>query len=79
MSCYFENRLFKALRQDLKTTQEVVEYCKKECSKNYNDAKVQDMQCICEFLCYRIEHNVKITFSQYQDIQIKELWEKNNK
>ena len=68
----FNKRLEKALKQGLKTEKEIVDYCKKECSKNYSDSKVHDLQCICEYLLYKLEHNV--SFSEYQEIQFKEIW-----
>lgn len=77
MSSYFNTRLFKALSLGLKDTKSIVEYCRKQASINYSDAKAQDYQCICEYLCYRVEHNVKITFSEYQQIMFNELNNKN--
>ena len=70
----FEKRLAKALKQDFKAEQEIVDYCRKELEKNYSDSKVHDLQCICEYLCYRLKHNV--SFSEYQEIQFKEMWGK---
>ena len=70
----FEKRLQKALKQDLKTTNDVVEYCKKELDKNYSERKLTELQCICEYLCYRIDHNADVSFNEYQEIQFKELW-----
>ena len=68
----FYKRLEKALKQDLKTNEEIVEYCRKEANKNYSDSKVHDLQCICEYLQYRLIHNV--SFNEYQEIQFKEIW-----
>ena len=70
----FEKRLNKALKQDFKSTSEIVDYCKKETNKNYSDAKVREFQCICEFLIYRLEHKTNINFNEYQEIQFKEIW-----
>ena len=77
MSNHFETRLLKALSQGFKDTKSVREYCMKQCKKNYSESKVHDYQCICEYLCYRIEHNVRITFSEYQQIMFNELNNKN--
>ena len=68
----FYKRLEKALKQDLKTNKEIVDYCRKEVAKNYSDSKVRDMQCICEYLQYKLLHNV--SFTEYQEIQFKEIW-----
>lgn len=68
----FYRRLEKALKQDLKNEKEIIEYCRKEASKNYSDGKVHDLQCICEYLLYKLKHNV--SFSEYQEIQFKEIW-----
>lgn len=70
----FNKRLNKALKQEFKNTTEVVEYCKKEMNKNYSERKLTEMQCICEYLIYRIENNLDISFSEYQEIQFKEMW-----
>ena len=70
----FERRLQKALKQDLKTNKEIVDYCKKEMEKNYSERKLTEMQCICEYLQYRLLHNV--SFTEYQEIQFKEMWGK---
>ena len=74
----FRKRLEKALKQDFKDTKSVIEWCKKECSKNYSDSKVHDYQCICEYLCYRIEKNIDISFSEYQERTFWEMWGKVN-
>lgn len=68
----FEKRLQKALKQDLKTNEEIVNYCRKELRTGYSDRKVSDLQCICEYLQYRLLHNV--SFSEYQEIQFKEIF-----
>ena len=68
----FYKRLEKALKQDFKNEEEIVNYCKKELEKNYSDSKVRDLQCICEYLCYKLKHNV--SFTEYQEIQFKEMW-----
>ena len=62
----FYRRLEKALKQDFKDTKSIVEWCRKEVAKNYSDSKVHDYQCICEYLIYRIENNIDISFSDYQ-------------
>lgn len=78
MSRYFETRLFKALGQKLCDVKSIREYCTKQASKNYSEEKVHDYQCICEYLCYRVEHNVRISFSEYQQIMFNEMNKKNN-
>lgn len=70
----FYKRLEKALKQDFKDTESVVNWCKKECSKNYSDSKVHDFQCIAEYLIYRIENNVNVSFNEYQEIEFKRIW-----
>ncbi len=70
----FNKRLNKALKQEFKNTTEVVEYCKKEMNKNYSERKLTEMQCICEYLIYRIENNLDVSFEKYQEIQFKEMW-----
>lgn len=67
----FEKRLQKALKQDLKSNEEIVNYCKKELKNNYSDRKVRDLQCICEYLQYKLKNNV--SFNEYQEIQFKEM------
>jgi hypothetical protein len=68
----FEKRLQKALKQNLKTNKEIVDYCKKEMEKNYSERKLSDMQCICEYLQYKLTNDV--SFNEYQEIQFKEIW-----
>lgn len=68
----FEKRLNKALKQDFKSEREIIEYCKKEMDKNYSERKLTEMQCICEYLLYRLKNNV--SFTEYQEIQFKEMW-----
>lgn len=70
----FEKRLNKALQQDLKTNIEITNYCKKEANKNYSDSKVHDLQCICEYLQYKLINDV--SFREYQEIIYKEIWSK---
>lgn len=67
----FEKRLQKALKQDLKSDKEIVNYCRKELEKNYSDSKVHDLQCICEYLQYKLRNNV--SFEEYQEIEFKEM------
>lgn len=68
----FEKRLNKALKQDLKTNEEIVNYCRKELKKNYSDRKVRDLQVICEYLQYKLKHNV--SFSEYQVVMFENRW-----
>lgn len=68
----FEKRLQKALKQNLKTNKEIVDYCKKEMEKNYSERKLSDMQCICEYLQYKLTNDV--SFNEYQKILFKEIW-----
>ena len=70
----FYKRLEKAMKQEFKNTTEVVEYCKKEMNRNYSERKLTEMQCICEYLIYRIENKLDISFEKYQEIQFKEMW-----
>ena len=67
----FYKRLEKALKQNFKDTKSVIEYCRKEASKNYSDRKVHDLQCICEYLCYKIESRTDLSFNDYQVLQFK--------
>ncbi len=67
----FYKRLEKALKQDFKSAKDIVNYCKKEASKNYSDKKCHDLQCICEYLLYNLQTNC--TFSEYQEIMYKML------
>lgn len=64
----FYKRLEKAIKQDLKTDSEIIEYCKKEANKNYSDNKVHDLQCICEYLQYKLK-NGNISFDDYAILQ----------
>lgn len=67
----FEKRLNKALEKDLKTEKDIIDYCKKEATKNYSDRKVHDLQCICEYLCYKLKNNV--SFYEYQRILFESM------
>lgn len=69
----FEKRLQKALKQDFKSTKDIVNYCRKEIKQNYSEKKLTDMQCICEYLIYKLENKLDITFSEYQQIQMREI------
>lgn len=68
----FYKRLQKALKQNLKSDKEIVDYCKKEAEKNYSDSKCHDLQCICEYLQYKLKNDV--SFEEYQMIQFKETF-----
>lgn len=68
----FYKRLEKALKNNFKTENEIVTYCKKETSKNYSDAKCHDMQVICEYLLYKIKNDC--TFEEYQQIIFEQIW-----
>lgn len=70
----FYKRLEKALKQDFKDTESAINWCKKEVSKNYSDSKAHDFQCIVEYLIYRIENNVNVSFNEYQEIEFKRIW-----
>lgn len=71
----FEKRLNKALKQDFKSEKEIVDYFRKEASKNYSDSKTHDLQCICEYLLFRFKNGgINISFSEYQELQFKEMW-----
>lgn len=65
----FEKRLNKALSMNLKNNDEIINYCKKEAAKNYSDRKCHDLQCICEYLLYKLNNNV--TFYEYQRLQFE--------
>lgn len=67
----FEKRLKKAIEKDLKTEKDIIDYCKKEAAKNYSDRKVHDLQCICEYLCYKLKNNV--SFYEYQRILFESM------
>lgn len=67
----FEKRLNKAINMDLKTEKEIIEYCRKEASKNYSDRKVHDLQCICEYLQYKLKNDV--SFYEYQRIMFESM------
>lgn len=73
----FYKRLEKAIKQDLKSDSEIVNYCRKESQKNYSDKKAHDLQCICEYLCYKLKNNV--SFLEYQKIQFYEMFGGVNK
>lgn len=68
----FYKRLEKALKQDLKSDKDIVEYCKNELNKNYSDSKAHDLQCICEYLQFKLKNNV--SFTEYQEIEFKKLF-----
>lgn len=68
----FYKRLEKAINQNLKSDSEIVNYCKKELKKNYSDRKAHDLQCICEYLQYKLKNDV--SFEKYQEIQLKEIF-----
>lgn len=71
----FEKRLNKALKQNFKDEMEIVNYFRKECSKNYSDSKAHDLQCICEYLLFRFKNGgINISFTEYQELQFKEIW-----
>lgn len=72
----FDIRLNKAMKQDFKSSREIIDYCIRETRKNYSDAKCRDYQCICEYLIYCFEKKVKIDFVEYQYIQFKSIWGK---
>ena len=67
----FYKRLEKAINQDLKNDSEIVNYCKKELKKSYSERKAHDLQCICEYLQFKLKINV--SFEKYQEMQIKQL------
>lgn len=68
----FYKRLEKAIRQDLKSDSEIIKYCKNELKKSYSDRKAHDLQCICEYLQYKLKNDV--SFEKYQEIQLKEMF-----
>lgn len=68
----FYKRLEKAINQNLKSDSEIVNYCKKELKKSYSDRKAHDLQCICEYLQYKLKNDV--SFEKYQEIQLKEMF-----
>lgn len=70
----FYKRLEKAINQDLKSSKDIINYCKKEASKNYSDKKCHDLQCICEYLLYNLQH--KCSFEEYQNIMFKMFFKK---
>ena len=70
----FYKRLEKALNQNLKSNEEIVNYCRKESIKNPSDRKCTELQCICEYLQYRLINPV--SFEEYQEIQFKEIFSK---
>jgi hypothetical protein len=57
---------------ELKSDSEIVNYCKKELKKSYSDKKAHDLQCICEYLQYKLKNDV--SFEKYQEIQLKEMF-----
>lgn len=70
----FNKRLQKALKQDFKSTEEVVKWCRKEVSKNYSERKVTHYQNIADYLIYKLENNLDITFEEYQKILYEKIW-----
>ena len=71
----FYKRLEKAINQNLKSEQDIINYCKKEVNKNYSDRKAHDLQCICEYLLYNLKN--KCTFEEYQIIEFKRIFSNN--
>lgn len=69
----FYKRLEKAIKQDLKSEKDIINYCRKESRKNHSDSKCTDLQCICEYLLYNLENNC--TFEEYQEIIFKSIFE----
>lgn len=68
----FEKRLKKAIKQNLKTDKEIIDYCKKEAKKNYSDRKAHDLQCIVEYLQFKLKKDV--SFEEYQQEQFNMIW-----
>ena len=73
----FEKRLNKALKQNLKNSEEIVKYCRNEMEKNYSERKLTEMQSICEYLIYKLDNNV--SFEEYQRIQFNKMFGKEAK